>query len=198
MKHSLDICDYLLLTLIFSISILIGVYHGFKEKIFSLFKKKPHSTSSTNQVNDYLQANSSFGFIPITFSLLASFFSATAIIGIPAEIYEFGIQFWLISFSFSLCPLVGAFLFGPLYSRLKLASVFEFLELRFRSASVRYLGTVCYLINTFIGTSIYIYGPAISLRAYSNLSDSWSILVVGSIATFYTALGTYFAFKLKN
>jgi SSS family transporter len=89
-----------------------------------------------------------------------------------------------------MCPFTGAFLTGPLFARLGLVSVFEYLERRFRSTLLRHMGTLCYLVNTFIGTAIFIYGPAVSLRAYTDyLSDTWSIVLVGSIATFYTSIG---------
>jgi hypothetical protein len=84
MKNNLDIYDYLALVVILGISILIGVYHGLRHKIRRIFSSRngQSSHSSENTVSDYLQASSSMGYIPITFSLLASFFSATALLGI--------------------------------------------------------------------------------------------------------------------
>jgi hypothetical protein len=83
MKNHLDIYDYLAVIVIFGISILIGVYHGFKQRIRNFFSgNSENSNSNESSVNNYLQANSSMGYLPITFSLLASFFSATALLGI--------------------------------------------------------------------------------------------------------------------
>jgi Na+/pantothenate symporter len=93
MKQHLDFYDYTLILLIFSVSILIGLYHGFKRKLLDFFSPRVKTvnvsdsaltvikTATADSIDDYLQANSSMGFIPITFSLLASFFSATALLG---------------------------------------------------------------------------------------------------------------------
>jgi sodium-coupled monocarboxylate transporter 8/12 len=189
MKESLDSYDYIVLALVFLISILIAVYHGFKSKILKFFKKNEINNHNLESADNYLKANSTMGVIPITCSYLATFFSATAILGMPADVYMHGIQFWIAAFSFSACPLVGAFVTGPLFAKMKLSSVFEYLEIRFHSRRVRLVGTVCYLVTHLMGAAIFIYGPAISLQAFSAMSDTWCVLLVGSITTFYTAIG---------
>ena len=101
---------------------MIGLFHELKLKLKVLFrhyKPKPsnkidtesielHSSINKNitasKTSDYLTGNSSIGSIPIAFSLLASYFSATALLGIPAEVYQYGIQFWIVVFGMSFTP----------------------------------------------------------------------------------------------
>lgn len=82
MKSHLDLYDFAVIVLIFGTSVFIGLYHGLNLKQLLGIKSSPsESTRSSNDVAHYLNASSSMGYIPITFSLLASFFSATALLG---------------------------------------------------------------------------------------------------------------------
>ena len=108
-QSSLGALDYVVLILILLFSILIGVYYGFKDDLALIWNRvkntfyKPKSNKIVDielkskenktldeeivdKLNEYLTASSSMGILPITFSLMASFFSATGIVGIPTEV----------------------------------------------------------------------------------------------------------------
>ena len=55
--------------------------------------------------------------------------------------------------------LLGAFLFGPMFAKLKVLSVFEYFQIRFNSNFIRLLGMSYYVLRIFIGMGIVIYGP---------------------------------------
>lgn len=202
-KSHIEPLDYVILSLILAISIFIGIYHGFKVKIMKFFKKKRIEVegfknnvemvdlgdSHNTKVGEYFIANSSLPTLPIAFSLLASFYSATALLGIPAEIYQYGIQYWLTVFCQLLSPLTGALITGPFFAKLKILSIFEYFELRFNSKNVRLIGMACYVTRNFISDAIFMYGPATSLSVITNLNEKVCIALIGSIGTFYTAIG---------
>ena len=123
MNEKFKSLDYVILILVLFISVLIGLFHELKLKLTNLLKKyklKPINKVDTqnfelkaniyneieneNKTNDYLTGSSSIGSIPIAFSLLATYFSATSLLGIPAEIYQYGIQFWMVVFGMMLTP----------------------------------------------------------------------------------------------
>ena len=54
---------------------------------------------------------------------------------------------------------------------------------------VRLFGMVCYVIGTIFTTSLFIYGPGTALNAMTNLKETYSIVIIGTIATIYTAIG---------
>ena len=108
MSKKFDVYDYLVLVFVLSLSVFIGIYHGFKKKLNFVFKyiKKNRINGETNielnenivanqATNEYLTANSSLGSIPVAFSLLASFYSSTALLGMPAEMYVYGAEWYL-------------------------------------------------------------------------------------------------------
>ncbi len=54
-------------------------------------------------------------------------------------------------------PLIGCFGTGPLFSKMKLTSVFEYLEVRFQSKQVKLVGTLIYVLKNFIASAIFMY-----------------------------------------
>ncbi len=54
-------------------------------------------------------------------------------------------------------PLIGCYGTGPLFSKMKVSSVFEYLEIRFESKAVRLVGTVIYVWKNFIASAIFMY-----------------------------------------
>lgn len=98
--YELTVYDYLVLTFVLLVSIIIGFYHAIKSKWPNFLKFRinrvkcdEHDLKQTNeseQIREYLIASGSMSALPIAFSLLASFFSATALLGFPAEVYTYG------------------------------------------------------------------------------------------------------------
>ena len=195
MANVFDEIDIIVVCVILLIPIIIGVFQGFKFKLKKLrlkifpekFQRK--ETDNKDNVEEYFTANSSMGPFPIAFSLLASFFSATSLIGYPAEVYVYGILQWTVAFATTIVPIIGAFITGPFLVRLKVKSVFEYFELRFESRVVRLLGMGSYVVKAFIGASIFIYGPATSLYTLTNIDERVAIIVIGLVGTFYTTIG---------
>ena len=104
--------DYVVFGLILAISACIGLYHactGGKQKT----------------KEEFLLAGKTMSSLPIALSVLASFFSASTLLGTPAEIYLQGITYWLSVFGAIMAPVVGAYLFGPFFHRMQIISVFE-------------------------------------------------------------------------
>jgi Na+/proline symporter len=119
MESKFKAIDYVVVVIILVLSILVGLFHELKTKILN-WKNSKSSTSNKinssnielknkndaneNKTSDYLTGNASISPIPIAFSLLASFFSATALLGMPAEVYQYGIQYWVHVFGMMLTP----------------------------------------------------------------------------------------------
>uniref|UniRef100_A0A671SM54 Uncharacterized protein n=1 Tax=Sinocyclocheilus anshuiensis TaxID=1608454 RepID=A0A671SM54_9TELE len=62
--------------------------------------------------------------VQLSLSLVATFQSAVAIIGTPAEVYSNGTQYWFIGCSFILGLLIPAHIFIPVFYTLHLTSVY--------------------------------------------------------------------------
>ena len=204
MEEKFKVVDYIVLAFILVFSVFIGLYHELKIKVISYFKQArknkvennesieledSNETEPKSKTNDYLIASSSISALPIAFSLLASFYSATALLGMPAEIYQYGIQYWIVVFAMIITPIIGAYVTGPLFSKIDALSIFEYLEVRFESKKARQIGMAFYVIRNAISSAIFMYGPATSLSYLTNLDEKIAISFIGVIGTFYTTIG---------
>ncbi|XP_067406621.1 sodium-dependent multivitamin transporter isoform X3 [Emydura macquarii macquarii] len=169
------VADYTIFVLLLVLSSAIGLFHALRG-------------GRQGTMQEFLLANRSMSFLPVALSLLATFQSAVAILGVPAEIYRFGTQYWFLGCCYFLGLLIPAHVFIPVFYRLQLTSAYEYLELRFNKA-VRVCGTVTFIFQMVIYMGVVLYAPALALNAVTQL-DLWgAVLTVGLVCTLYTALG---------
>lgn len=166
--------DYVVVCALLVLNAFIGFYHAYTNK-----KKTSES---------YLLGNRSMSVFPIAMSLLASFFSAVTMLGTPADVYIHGVGYLTMAISGGIAlPLVAA-IYIPLFYRLRITSVFEYLEMRFNK-SVRVYTAIVYIINMEVYMGIVLYGPSTALEAVTGMPFWLSMLVVGGICIIYTSVG---------
>uniref|UniRef100_A0A3B3E2T3 Solute carrier family 5 member 6 n=1 Tax=Oryzias melastigma TaxID=30732 RepID=A0A3B3E2T3_ORYME len=127
------VTDYVIFGLLLAASAGIGLYHAV-------------SGGRQRTTQEFLMADRSMRCLPVSLSLIASFQSAVAIIGVPAEVYAHGTQYWFIGCAYVLGLLIPAHVFIPLLYRLRLSSAYQYLELRF-SKAVRVCGTLTFIFQ---------------------------------------------------
>lgn len=111
-ENKFQLADYIIFGVMLLISVGIGVFYA--------------CAGGKQQTNrEFLMADRSMRSLPVALSVLAIFFSASTLLGTPAEVYVYGIQYWISVFGAILAPLTGAFLFGPMFFKLKIVSVYE-------------------------------------------------------------------------
>ncbi|KAM9443837.1 solute carrier family 5 member 6a [Clarias gariepinus] len=167
--------DYAIFVLLLVASAGIGLYHAF-------------SGGRQSTTREFLLADRSMSCLPVSLSLLATFQSAVAILGAPAEIYAYGTQYWFLGCSYFLGLLIPAHVFIPVFYRLHLSSAYQYLELRFNK-TVRICGTVTFIFQMVIYMGVVLYAPALALNAVTGF-DLWgAVLAMGLVCTLYTTLG---------
>ncbi|XP_077409795.1 solute carrier family 5 member 6a isoform X2 [Vanacampus margaritifer] len=166
--------DYVIFALLLVASAGIGLYYAF-------------SGGRQRTTQEFLMADRSMSWLPVSLSLLATFQSAVAILGAPSEVYTFGTQYWFLGCSYFLGLLIPAHVFIPVFYRLRLSSAYEYLELRFNK-TVRICGTVTFIFQMVIYMGVVLYAPALALNAVTGF-DLWgAVLAMGLVCTLYTAL----------
>ncbi|XP_032705440.1 sodium-dependent multivitamin transporter isoform X2 [Lontra canadensis] len=170
-----SLTDYVVFVLLLVLSLAIGLYHACRGW-------------GRHTVGQLLMADREMSCLPVALSLLATFQSAVAILGVPSEIYRFGTQYWFLGCCYFLGLLIPAHVFIPVFYRLHLTSAYEYLELRFNKA-VRVCGTVTFIFQMVIYMGVVLYAPSLALNAVTGF-DLWlSVLTLGIVCTIYTALG---------
>ncbi|NWS79121.1 SC5A6 protein, partial [Crotophaga sulcirostris] len=127
------VLDYSIFALLLVLSSAIGLFYAL-------------SGGRQRTVQEFLLANRSMGCLPVALSLLATFQSAVAILGVPSEIYRFGTEYWFLGCSYFLGLLIPAHVFIPVFYRLRITSTYEYLELRFNK-TVRIFGTITFIFQ---------------------------------------------------
>ncbi|XP_076162298.1 uncharacterized protein LOC143144111 isoform X12 [Ptiloglossa arizonensis] len=133
-RRSFEPIDCAVFAGMLAISAIVGVYQAYK------------SRKNTDAVGEYLMGGRNMSIFPISMSLIASYVSGIAILGLPAEIYVHGTQFWCVIVADSLVSLTMAFVYLPVFYDLGIDSSYEYLKLRFNNA-VRLTGTVIFLLK---------------------------------------------------
>src|SRR5438309_81365 len=106
-NNRFSVVDYAVFAGMLGVSAVIGVYYAF-------VGRKESSTQ------DFLMGNRSMGVFPVALSLLASFLSAITLLGLPAEIYTYGTQYWIQVITFPLIMFITSYFFIPVFYSLGL------------------------------------------------------------------------------
>ncbi|XP_065340300.1 sodium-coupled monocarboxylate transporter 2-like [Cloeon dipterum] len=171
-----SIIDYAVFGGMLMFSAAIGVY-------FAFFAKRKQNTT-----NEYLMGSKSLGIFPISMSLIASYISGISLLGIPAEMYSFGSQYWIVIISEALVSLTMAVAFIPVFYGLNITSSYEYLRLRFNQP-VRLMGSIIFMIKMMLYIPNVIYMPALAFNQVTGINIHYITPVVCLVCIFYTTLG---------
>ncbi|KAJ8726186.1 hypothetical protein PYW07_000884 [Mythimna separata] len=139
-------------------------------------------------VKDYLLGGRTLSTFPVAMSLIASYVSGVTILGTPAEIYNYGTQYWLVVIGVSLSCLAVVTIYLPVFCTLRLSSSYEYLELRFNK-NVRACASVLFLLDEVLFLPMIVFVPAL---AFNQLTGFSVFAVAGTMVTIcglYTVLG---------
>ena len=141
--------------------------------------------------SEYFLGGKSFGWLPLSLSVMATQLSAISFISAPAFVgmrQNGGLQ-WL-SFEFGV-PLAMIFLSVFLLPRLYksgIVSIYEYLERRF-GRSTRLLISIVFQISRSFGTAIMVYAVSLILMSILGIPFWQTILVIGVITLIYSYQG---------
>ncbi|XP_033733845.1 sodium-coupled monocarboxylate transporter 2-like isoform X2 [Pecten maximus] len=170
------IADYIVIAIFLCVCMGIGVYYGYQTN------KKP-------TLENYFLGNRRLLLLPVTLSLFVTFASAISLMGVPAEVYVYGIRGVYIGLAYFISVIIASVTVVPLLYPLHLTSTYEYLQLRFRSKGVRTLGTMIGMLQTVAYMGVTLYAPALALQIVAGIPLWLSIVVIGLVGTIYTAIG---------
>ncbi|KAH8862502.1 Sodium-dependent multivitamin transporter [Schistosoma japonicum] len=186
--------DYLIFVILLVCYSLIGIYHRYHDvilqKLTSCFRGislKPNLKKKMD-VEELFLGDRNLPLLPIVGSVMASFLSAVGILGTASEAYQCGIQFILLVGGYCIGFPIAAYVYMPVFYKLRLNSAHEYLEMRFGKL-VRWLASLVFLLQMTVYISLALYAPALAFSQVSGLPIWISILSTGLVATFYTAIG---------
>uniref|UniRef100_A0A182SF73 Sodium-coupled monocarboxylate transporter 1 n=1 Tax=Anopheles maculatus TaxID=74869 RepID=A0A182SF73_9DIPT len=167
--YQFGVVDYSMFGAMLILSAACGIYFGFFKRAKGSSAATPDSSNvdSDNQapktvepaeiskinspfgsstIVEYLLGSRKLKAFPVAMSLVAGYISGVTIIGTPAEIYNYGTQYWLIVVPIVLTGFAVCTVYLPVFCSLKLNSSYEYLELRF-NRHVRSIASLMFVID---------------------------------------------------
>jgi|TARA_B110000037_G_C17126286_1_gene508266 Na+/proline symporter len=153
-------------------------------------------TRNDQKLDEFLKGSSNkWGAIGL--SVMATQASAITFLSTPGLAYDSGMAFVQNYFGMPLALILIAVVFVPMYYKLELCSVYEFLEHRFDSKT-RTLGSVIFLIQRGFSAGITIYAPSIILTSVLGWNMNVTVVGVGLSVVIYTVTGGSHAVSLTH
>lgn len=110
------------------------------------------------------------------------------ILGVPAEMYGYGIQYWATSISGLIVAIVTAHFFLPVFYDLQIVSCFTYLQKRF-GQSVCSLASGIYTVAIVVHLPLLVYAPAIAFSQVTGVNLHLITPITCIVCVFYTTFG---------
>lgn len=137
---------------------------------------------------DYFLAGRRMPWVVVGMSIFASLASAISYLGIPSMGFSANISLICGYFVGPISALLLIWLFYPFYHKLQVTTSYEYLGMRFGRGGRLSVSTLFLLARLgWLGNVIY--APALALSVVTGLNLWLTILLMGVLATSYTALG---------
>lgn len=117
-----------------------------------------------------------------------SHISAVTILGVPAEMYGYGIQYWATAISGLIVAIVTAHFFMPVFYDLQIVSTFTYLEKRF-GQRVCSLASGIFTIAIVVHLPLLVYAPAIAFSQVTGVNLHLITPITCVVCVFYTTFG---------
>ncbi|KAK4876937.1 hypothetical protein RN001_009443 [Aquatica leii] len=125
---------------------------------------------------------------PVAMSLISSNISGLTIMAVPADIYRYGANYIWTLISILITSLGCIYIYMPVFLKLQLVSIYEYLEMRF-DRKIRTFASILFTIQVLLFNSMVIYLPALAFSHVTGLHVHMIAPVVCTICVFYTTIG---------
>ena len=145
-------------------------------------------TERKTSTTSYMLGDRSMAWWLIGVSYTVSLLSTISLVSIPGEAYAHGVIMSLRSVISPVAAMVGFYLFVRFYFRSRVFTPFQYLEERF-DVRVRSVAAVLYWLTRLFYLALVLYSSAKVFEGASQWPVPLTIVLVGIVATLYTACG---------
>ncbi|WP_018626589.1 sodium:solute symporter family transporter [Niabella aurantiaca] len=143
---------------------------------------------SQRSLKDYLMGGGKIPWWAAALAGIATITSAISYIGAVGLGYSTNFSFLQYRLAIPIAVLIICVVILPFFFKLRLYSIYEYLEKRF-NLTVRLLGSGLFILFKSCFLAIGIYAPAIILSALTGINMMWVVLITGVVTTLYTMAG---------
>jgi len=174
-KRPLHFLDWSIVAVYLGGMLAVGVYF--------YMRQKKGSTA------DFFVGSRAIPFWAAGVSLYATNTSSISYVAIPAKAFETDWQYMMNKIATVIGLMFVAVWIVPLFRRLNLVTVFNYLEMRFHVAIRLFASVLCMLMHVGGRMSIVLFLPALAIATITGTDVMWSILIMGICTIIYTAMG---------
>ncbi|XP_054000061.1 sodium-coupled monocarboxylate transporter 2 [Hylaeus anthracinus] len=138
---------------------------------------------------DYVFATGSVSMGAMMLSIARGTLGVRSFLGYPSELYYRGSAMWETIYGMLLAYPIVCFVFVPVYYSLGITSVYQYLDMRFKSKLVRCLASFSYVIRSLLNLAVTIFTPCVALKAVIGLPYWASIIGITTISVIFSIMG---------
>ena len=172
MESHISAIDYAVIAIYLFLSIYIGI----------------RSAKRNDDPEEYFVGGRRQRWFPVSISIISAELSAISYMGVAGWIYERDISYFMFTFLLPVVIIIIIRLFIPIYRRLKLISVYEFLEKRY-NVYVRAFTALLFILLRVGHMATAIFAPSLVLQEIAGIPMVPSIAIIGMAVTLYTLKG---------
>ncbi|XP_058793569.1 sodium-coupled monocarboxylate transporter 1 isoform X2 [Phymastichus coffea] len=178
MESSSLVVDYLIFIAFIAVSFVIPLWGKFRAR-------KKQETKA-----DYVfAAGSSVSIGAMMLSIARGTLGVRSFLGYPSELYYRGSAMWETLWGMLLAYPIVCFVFVPVYYSLGITSIYQYLDMRFKSKLVRCLASFSYVIRSLLNVSVTVFTPCVALKTVIGLPYWASICGITAISVVFTLMG---------
>ena len=129
-----------------------------------------------------------FNYVTAGISILATYVSSMSFIGVPGWVYNGGMEALAIHLNYPIVAFFSIVFFIPVFYKLKVNSIYEYLELRF-GVRTRLLNSVIFLLVQAISAGVVLYAVALILVQMLPVTITQAIIGISLFTAAYTFFG---------
>jgi SSS family transporter len=137
---------------------------------------------------EFFVASGSMGWLAVGLSVMATLFSSNSFVFYPSAAFGSSLRIGLSLIAFTLMTPIVIWVFIPVYSRLKVETAYEYLEMRFH-VSVRTLAAGLFVLLRIGWMASATYAASLVVASVSGIPQTVVIIGLGAFSIGYTMIG---------
>ncbi|XP_026313647.1 sodium-coupled monocarboxylate transporter 1-like [Hyposmocoma kahamanoa] len=113
----------------------------------------------------YIFASGGVSTLAMILSVSRGTLGVRSFLGFPSELVYYGTAMWETLYGIALAFPIVCWVFIPVYYRLHTNSVYEYLQMRFGTNSVRRLAAATFVVRQILNLAVTVYTPTVALHA---------------------------------
>ncbi|MDA2923625.1 sodium:solute symporter [Acidobacteria bacterium AH-259-L09] len=139
-------------------------------------------------INDYFLAGKRMPWWAISFSIVATETSTLTFIGAPAIAYTGNLTFLQVVIGYFFGRILVSFFLIPSYFKGEIHTAYELLNFRF-GGKVRNFSAFLFQASRALADGVRLFATALVLSVVSDISDIWTVIIIGVVTIVYTFYG---------